>query len=53
MFESTTATPFVKGRSLDLSDRAARDIGLNDKGLAMVKITQPVAAIAVPSAPCD
>jgi rare lipoprotein A len=45
--------PFVKGRSLDLSDRAARDIGLNDKGLAMVKITQSVAATAVPSAPCN
>jgi len=31
--------PYVRGRSLDVSTRAAHDIGLGDKGLAKVKIT--------------
>jgi rare lipoprotein A len=31
--------PYVPGRSLDLSTRAARDIGLADQGVAKVKIS--------------
>jgi len=31
--------PFVGGRSLDLSKRAAEEIGITDKGVARVKVT--------------
>ena len=30
--------PFVRGRSLDLSKRAAEEIGITDKGVARVKV---------------
>jgi rare lipoprotein A len=45
--------PYVRGRSLDLSDRAAEKIGLDDKGVAKVKITREAAAASVAPAPCD
>jgi rare lipoprotein A len=47
--------PHVPGRSLDLSARAARDIGLADQGVAKVKITsQPLSArSSAPPAHCD
>ena len=45
--------PYVPGRSLDLSTRAARDIGLRDRGLAKVKITPQPSSASSPSAPCD
>jgi rare lipoprotein A len=51
--------PFVRGRSLDLSKRAAEKIGIADKGVARVKVT-PVAdgpespsPIATPASPAD
>jgi len=42
--------PYVRGRSLDVSTRAAHDIGLGDKGLAKVKITPQESSVgrAVP-----
>jgi rare lipoprotein A len=47
--------PYVSGRSLDLSGRAAEKIGLADKGVAKVKITpqQAAASTSAPPAPCD
>jgi rare lipoprotein A len=46
--------PYVPGRSLDLSTRAARDIGLRERGLAKVKITpQQPSSASSPSAPCE
>ena len=47
--------PYVLGRSLDLSTRAARDIGLADQGVAKVKITsqQPSARSVAPPVHCD
>jgi rare lipoprotein A len=47
--------PHVRGRSLDLSTRAARDIGLADQGVAKVKITsqQRSAGSLAPPAHCD
>lgn len=46
--------PYVRGRSLDVSTRAAHDIGLGDKGLAKVKITpQQSSADAAAPAHCD
>ena len=47
--------PYVRGRSLDISSRAAHDIGLGNQGLAKVKITQqqPSPSAATPSAHCD
>lgn len=47
--------PHVRGRSLDLSSRAAHDIGLGDRGLAKVKVTplQPSASASAPPANCD
>jgi rare lipoprotein A len=56
--------PFVHGRTLDLSKRAAEKIGITDKGVARVKVTpvnsHPVAyepespsAIATPASPVD
>ena len=47
--------PYVRGRSLDISSRAAHDIGLGNQGLAKVKITQqqPSPSAATPSANCD
>ena len=47
--------PYVRGRSLDISSRAAHDIGLGNQGLAKVTIApQPLSADAsTPSAHCD
>jgi rare lipoprotein A len=45
--------PYVHGRSLDLSGRAAEKIGLGDQGVAKVKVTQQTAAVSTPSRPCD
>lgn len=47
--------PYVSGRSLDLSGRAAEKIGLGDKGVAKVKITpqQAAASASAVPAPCD
>jgi peptidoglycan lytic transglycosylase len=45
--------PYVRGRSLDLSDRAAENIGLGDRGLARVKITRQTAAASVTPSPCE
>jgi rare lipoprotein A len=45
--------PYVHGRSLDLSGRAAEKIGLSDKGVAKVKVTRQAAAASASSAPCD
>jgi rare lipoprotein A len=46
--------PYVRGRSLDVSTRAAHEIGLGDKGLAKVKITpQQTSAVAAAPAHCD
>jgi rare lipoprotein A (peptidoglycan hydrolase) len=47
--------PYVRGRSLDISSRAAHDIGLGNQGLAKVKLTQqqPSPSAATPSANCD
>jgi rare lipoprotein A len=43
--------PYVRGRSLDLSTRAAHDIGLGDRGLAKVKITRQHPSASASSAP--
>jgi rare lipoprotein A len=32
--------PFVRGRGIDLSERAAKDIGLNHSGIARVSVTR-------------
>jgi rare lipoprotein A len=47
--------PHVKGRSLDLSTRAAQEIGLADKGVARVKISPPRPSEGAESPPvhCD
>jgi rare lipoprotein A len=45
--------PYIRGRSLDLSGRAAESIGLRDKGLAKVKITPQAAEASARPAPCD
>jgi len=45
--------PYVHGRSLDLSGRAAENIGLGDKGVAKVKVSRPAVATAAPSIPCE
>jgi rare lipoprotein A len=45
--------PYVHGRSLDLSGRAAEKIGLSDKGVAKVRVTQETVAASAPSTPCD
>jgi len=47
--------PHVRGRSLDLSSRAAHDLGLGNQGLAKVKISpqQPSASASTPPANCD
>lgn len=45
--------PYVHGRSLDLSGRAAKNIGLGDKGLAKVKVSRQAVATAAPSKPCE
>jgi rare lipoprotein A len=45
--------PYVHGRSLDLSGRAAEKIGLGDKGVAKVKVTQQTAAASASSTPCE
>jgi rare lipoprotein A (peptidoglycan hydrolase) len=47
--------PYVSGRSLDLSGRAAETIGLGDKGVAKVKITpqQAAAGTSAPPLHCD
>jgi len=47
--------PYVRGRSLDISSRAAHDIGLSNQGLAKVTIAPqpPSAGTSTPSAHCD
>jgi len=47
--------PYVSGRSLDLSGRAAEKIGLGDRGVAKVKITrqQGAASASAPPVHCD
>jgi rare lipoprotein A len=45
--------PYVRGRSLDLSDLAAESIGMRDKGLAKVRITQQAAEPSALPGPCD
>lgn len=46
--------PYVRGRSLDLSTRAAHDIGMGDRGVAKVKITRqhPSASASSPPPTC-
>jgi rare lipoprotein A len=44
--------PFVRGRSLDLSQRAAQKIGIIKKGVARVKVTPSTpASLSTPLAP--
>jgi rare lipoprotein A len=47
--------PYVRGRALDISSRAAHDIGLGTHGLAKVRITRQEASprAAPPSAHCE
>ena len=45
--------PYVRGRSLDLSGRAAEEIGLGDKGLAQVRITRQAATTSVTPSRCE
>jgi rare lipoprotein A len=45
--------PYVHGRSLDLSGRAAENIGLDKKGVAKVKVSRQAVAAAAPSTPCE
>jgi peptidoglycan lytic transglycosylase len=51
----TDRGPYVRGRGLDISSRAAEDIGLGTDGVAKVKITrqEPSPRAATPSAHCD
>ncbi len=39
--------PFVKGRIIDLSWRAAKELGILSQGVAMVEVT-PIASIEIP-----
>ena len=43
MSRLTTGGPYVKGRDMNLSKRAAKDLGITKEGVAAVKIGAEIA----------